>query len=88
MNYFLTNHVDCCSLYFVFNIFTGFKLPYAFSRPHTIFMTNNDHWKEESRQCRALMYCFMYALNRAREKFGVSTHNTYTIKHALTVTLD
>lgn len=49
---------------------TGFKLPYAFSRPHTIFMTNNDHWKEENRQCRALMYCFMYALSRAREKFG------------------
>ncbi|XP_071151464.1 large ribosomal subunit protein mL37-like [Mytilus edulis] len=48
----------------------GFKLPYAFNRPHTLFMQNSDHWNNVDRQCRSLMFCFAYATARARERFG------------------
>lgn len=48
----------------------GFKPPYAFNKPHTIFYINTDFWKSEERHSRSLMMCFAYAMTRAKERFG------------------
>ncbi|KAK6173314.1 hypothetical protein SNE40_016789 [Patella caerulea] len=48
----------------------GFQKEFSHSHPHTIFLINNNFWRDDSNQAMGLFNCFGYAVTQARKLYG------------------